>query len=149
VTAPSQIAAAMQQLIATRMDLMVDECVVTRAIPTDPTAPLDPGTGLPTAQAPSEVYTGPCTIAAPKDAPQRGRTVQDDSGVPNERVLRVPHVADLRPGDLVTVTASAFSPGLVGDRFVVVAEEERTYATYRRFIIRGSSWLAPSEVPTP
>jgi hypothetical protein len=149
VTAPSQIAAAMQQLISARMDLMVDECVVTRAPRPDPTAPLDPTTGLPTVRPRSEVYAGPCTIADPKDAPQGGRTVQDDSGVPNERVLRVPHVADLRPGDLVTVTASAFSPGLVGDRFIVDTEEERTYATYRRFVIRGSSWLAPSEAPTP
>jgi hypothetical protein len=143
------IAAAMAQLIKVREDLMVDECTVTRAPRPAQSAPLDPATGLPTQPVSELVYTGSCTLADPKDAPQGGRTVQDDSGVPNERVLRVPHRAALRPGDLVTVTASLSSPGLVGDRFVVVGEEERSYATYRRFIVRGSSWLATSQAPTP
>lgn len=145
----SQIATAMQQLIAARLDLMVDECIVTRTSAPDPAAPLNPATGLPDSDPSDEVYSGPCTVADPKDAPQGGRTVQDDSGVPNERVLRVPHTAALRPGDMVTVITSLSSPGLVGDRFVVLGEEERSYATYRRYALRGSSWLAPSSAPTP
>lgn len=143
------IATAMAQLIAVREDLMVDECTVTRATQADPTAPLAPATGLPATPSSQDVYAGPCAIADPKDAPQGGRTVQDDSGVPNERVVRLPHGGDLRPGDLMTVTASLSSPGLAGDRFVVIGEEERSFATYRRYIVKGSSWLAPSEAPTP
>jgi hypothetical protein len=40
------------------------------------------------------------------------------------------------------MTACAFSPGLVGQTFVVLHEDPRTYATFRSFTVRGSSWLA-------
>ena len=75
---------------------------------------------------------------------QGPRTVNDEAGVPNQRILRVPHRAALEPGDLVTVTACLRSPGLVGSTFTVAGEEERTYGTYRRYVLRGSSWEATS-----
>lgn len=142
MTAPrTQIAAAMAQLIAAREERMVDECTVTRPGEHTATPDLDPDTGMPltTPDAP-EVYAGPCTVADPSSALQGHRTVNDEAGVPNQRILRVPHRADLQPGDLVTVTASLVSPGLVGSTFIVAGEEERTYATYRRYMVRGSSW---------
>jgi hypothetical protein len=85
----------------------------------------------------------PCTISDPSSALVGNRTVVDDGGVPNRRILKTPHRYDLRPGDLLTVTLASVSPGLVGDVFTIVGEEERSYATYRRFVIRGASWLAP------
>lgn len=136
-----QIAAAMAQLIAVREDLMVDECTVTRPADQAATPDLDPATGMPLAGPDDpEVYAGPCTIADPSSALQGHRTVNDEAGVPNQRILRVPHRAALQPGDLVTITTSAVSPGLVGSVFSVAGEEERSYATYRRFVLRGSSW---------
>lgn len=140
MTAGGQIAAAMQQLIACREDLMVDECTVTRPAPVGQTPDLDADGNVPDADD-TEVYAGPCTVADPSSALRGTRTVTDEAGAPNNRVLRVPHRADLQSGDLVTVTASAVSPGLVGDVFVVVGEDERSYGTYRRYVLRGSSWL--------
>ena len=75
----------------------------------------------------------------------RQGTPSDEAGVPSARVLKVPHRAALRPGDLLTVTASASSSGLVGDRFVVSGEEERSFAGYRRYLLRGNSWRPSSE----
>ena len=134
-----QISAAMGQLIATRLELMIDECRVTRpdALPQTPELDAD-GNVTPDDAAP--VYEGPCTIANPRSALQGNRTATDDAGVRNHRILRVAQGAALRPGDLVTVTATAVSPGLLGSVFVVAGEEERTYATYRRYQLRGSSW---------
>jgi hypothetical protein len=143
VTSPAraQLAAAMTQLTAARTEQMVDTCFVER--PADPgqTPELD-ADGNVIVPPPETVYDGPCTISDPSSAQISGRTVTDEAGVPSTRWLKVPHAADLRPGDQLTVTASAFSPGLVGDTFTVLGEEERSYATYRRFQLRGSSWLA-------
>lgn len=130
--------AAMEQLIAIRQDLMIDECTVER--PADlPQTPVLDADGNVVTPAPTTVYVGRCTIADPSSTLQGYRTVNDDAGVPNQRVLRVPHAADLRPGDLLTVTASAVSPGLIGDVFTVAGEDERSYATYRNYRLRGST----------
>jgi hypothetical protein len=136
-----QAEAAMAQLTAARTDQMVDACLVAR--PADPgqTPELD-ADGNVVPLAPETVYDGPCTISDPTSAQLSGRTSNDQAGVPAQRYLKVPHAADLRPGDQLTVTAATFSPGLVGDSFVVQGEEERSYATYRRYLLRGSSWLA-------
>lgn len=138
----TQIRAAMAQLIARRGDLMLDECTVTRPETVEQTPVLDADGNVADLPDPT-VYAGRCTVADPRSALQANRTVSDESGAPNQRVLRLPSdSAGLRPGDVVEVTASLVSPGLVGDRFVVVGEEERTYATYRRYQVRGSSWVS-------
>lgn len=140
-----QIAAAMAALIAVREDLMVDECTATRPDPQTGDGPLDPDTGMPTeAAAAPPVYSGPCVVADPGSGSLQNRSTTDEGGVPNQRVLRTPHRAALLPGDLVTVTVCAFSPGLVDSVFVVIGEEERTYATFRKYVLRGSSWEATS-----
>jgi hypothetical protein len=138
--ADPRIAAAMARLIGVREELMVDEGTITRPGDLGPTPELDPDTGLPVNPAAEPVYTGmPCTISDPSSALVGNRTVVDDGGVPNRRILKTPHRYDLRPGDLLTVTLASVSPGLVGDVFTIVGEEERSYATYRRFVIRGAS----------
>jgi hypothetical protein len=137
-----QIAAAMAQLIAVREDLMVDEGTVTRPAAQEQTPVLD-GNGMPVGGAAVTVYTEmPCTVADPSSALVANRTVTDQAGVPNRRTLRTPHRFTLLPGDLFTVTAASISPGLVGDTFLVIGEEERSYGTYRRYVLRGSSWLS-------
>ena len=137
--ARAQLTAAIGLLASVAEDRMVDTCTVSRPAQLPQTPALD-GDGNPTEPDAPTVYDGPCTIAKPTAAQITGRTVNDQSGVPNLRVLKVPHGADIRPGDLVTVTAPAFAPGLTGDRFVVLGEEEQTFAAYRRFTLRGSSW---------
>ena len=122
----AEIERAYARLTGARTDQMVDTCTVTR-----------PGVGDP-------VYEGPCTFSNPTSTSLIGvRTTVDESGVPNQRVLKVPHTADLLAGDVVECTSSLLSPGLVGDEFVIVGEDERSYATCRRFQVRGSSWVSP------
>lgn len=131
------MAAAMAQAIALRESLMVDTCRVTR----DTGESTEDADGNVIPADPTVVYEGRCTIADPSTAILAGRTSNDQAGVPDQRVLRVPHTAALDDGDRLTVTAAAVSPGLIGEVFVVVGDEDhRSYATYRRYRLRGSSW---------
>lgn len=128
-------------LIAAREAQMQDEGFATRPAAG---APVLDDNGMPTPVDGDEIYAGKCTVSDPSSG-QRGRTgtTLDEAGVPNARILKVPNDSPgLLPGDVWEVTASRFSPGLVGDRFVVVAEQERSYATCRRYLLRGSSWLS-------
>lgn len=136
-----QAEAAMAALTAARTDQMVDAAFVTR--PPDPgqTPELD-ADGNVVDEPPETVYDGPATFSQPTEADAQDQTTNDDSAVPVEAVLKVPHGAGLRPGDLVTVTAALFSPGLVGDRFVVVRQQEKSYAASERYSLRGSSWVS-------
>lgn len=138
-----QIAAGMATLTSVRSTLLVDHGVATRPGDATQTPVLDADGNIVDPSAPV-VYDGPCAVVQPKQAPLRNRTDNDDAGDPEERELQVPHTADLRTGDLFTVTASAFSPGMVGDVFVVVREDERSYATCRHYVLRGSSWQPPA-----
>jgi hypothetical protein len=140
-SALAQLQQAMAQLTAARHQQMVDTCRVTRPAELPQTPELD-GDGNPVIPDDVVVYEGPCTVSDPTTALLGGRTSDDQSGVPNQRIAKLPHDADLRPGDLLTVTVAVFSPGMAGDAFVIVGEEERSYATYRRYLLRGSSWLA-------
>jgi hypothetical protein len=97
----------------------------------------------------TQVHEGPGMMSDPTTPAQQGRTSNDEAGVPNQRVLKLGHDADLRPGDIATCVSARWSPGLVGDTFVVMAEEERSVALYRRYLVRGSSWQAQSSEPTP
>jgi hypothetical protein len=141
-SALEQLQRAMAQLTAARHEQMLDACTVTRPGELSQTPELDADGNVIGGAADPTVYAGRCTISDPTTALLGGRTSDDEAGVPNQRIAKLPHDADLRPGDLLTVTAAAFSPGMVGDAFVIVGEEERSYATYRRYLLRGSSWLA-------
>lgn len=139
-----QITAGMAQLQSARAVTLVDGCTVTRAAEVGQTPALD-GDGNITAPADTVVYSGPCSYALPKQAPLRRMTTNDEGGDPEQRQLRLPIGSpDLRAGDVVTCTAAAFSPGLIGDQAVIDREDERTFATYRAYILRGSSWQEPS-----
>lgn len=146
LSAAEQYAAAMAQLIAARTAQMLDTGTAVRPADVGQTPVLD-ADGNATEAAGATVYAGPCTVSDPTMAQRGARTSNDQSGVPDERVLKVPHAAELRPGDLFTVNTSAFSPDMVGDVFLVVGELEKSYATSRRYRIRGSSWRSPPVGP--
>lgn len=138
-----QISAGMAQLQAVRATMMVDACTVTRAANVGQTPVLDADGNITAPDA--TIYSGPCSYALPKQAPLRRMTTNDEAGDPEQRQLRLPiGSATLRAGDVVTCTAAAFSPGLVGDEAVIDREDERTFATFRAYILRGSSWQPSS-----
>jgi hypothetical protein len=130
----------MAALTAAREQQMPDECTVTRTPPPAPTPELDADGNIAAPNASPPIYEGPCTVFSPSAAVISGQTVNDQSGVPDAQMLKVPHRADLQPGDVVTVTAAAYAPGLVGETFHVTREGARSYATYRLYQLRGSSW---------
>lgn len=140
----AQYAAGMAQLQAARTGQMLDACAVTRPENVGQTPVLDAAGNVPNPADPT-TYSGPCTLARFRSSGVRATiapTVNDQAGVPEPRTLRVPHGADVRSGDRVQMTACAFSPELVGQVFAVLHEDPRTYATYRSFTVRGSSWQA-------
>jgi hypothetical protein len=144
VALADQYAAGMAQLIAARAEQMVDACMVTRGADPGQTPELD-ADGNVVPAAPETIWDGPCVLARFRSGGTRASaapTTNDDASIPELRTLKVPHAAELRSGDLLTMTACAFSPGLVGQTFVVLHEDPRTYATFRSFTVRGSSWLA-------
>lgn len=137
-----QIAAGMAQLTAARTTTLLDACTVTRPADVGQTPTLDADGNV--TDPDGTVYSGPCSYNLPKQAPLRRLTTTDEAGDPEQRQLRLPIGSpDLRAGDVVTCTAAAFAAGLVGDEAVIDREDERTYATYRAYILRGSSWSAP------
>lgn len=134
-----RIRAGMAQLTAARTETFLDACVITLAADPGQTPVLD-ADGNATTDPDATLYTGPCSLADPRLATLRNRTVTDQAGVPDQRSLRLPlDSPDVPIGAVATMTASAFSPGLIGDEFVIIREDERSYATYRAHIVRGST----------
>lgn len=142
----------MAALTAARAAQMVDTCTISRPTAPVQTPVLDADGNAPATPG-AQVYDGPCLIGNARV--QRGMRVSikpnaNDLDVAlSIRGLKLPaDAADLRPGDLVTVTASAFTPSLVGERLEVLREDMRTYSTYRSYELKGSSWLSPPPGPS-
>jgi hypothetical protein len=110
--------------------LMVDECTITRAGEGEPvfnetTMQYDPPPG-------STVYTGRCRVqltgamAGTPEAAERVLVVQ-------RATVQVPiSVTGVEVDDVVTITASAHDPDLVGNRYRVRSLFAKTHATARR-----------------
>lgn len=138
----ARIQAGVAQAIAARTATMVDAGTASRPADVGQTPALD-GDGNYSTPDDQTAYSGPCLLARFKSSGARASvqsTVDDADGVPEPRTLKVPHGADVRPGDLWTMTACPFSPELVGQVFRVLHEDPRSYATFRSFYVRGSSW---------
>lgn len=126
-------------LVAWRERRMVDVC---RAV-TDPdpqhTPELD-GNGMPLpGTGGGVVYEGRCQVAQPSGG-VRGAQVLDDRGVPVSRLLLLPASSPtLAPGTVVKLLAAPHAPGLVGETLIVAAEDERSWASHRRYRVRGRS----------
>lgn len=127
-------------LAARRARLLPDVWRVLRPGAQSQTPELDDNGDVVAGDAP-QVFEGPGMMSDPTTPAQNGLSSSDDSGVPNQRVLKLGQDADLRPGDIAVCLSAKWSPSLVGDRFVVLHEEERSVALYRRYVVRGSSWL--------
>ena len=102
--------------------MMTDICAVARnGIPTGPPFTIDPTTGLATGAAPVAVYSGPCWVSSPAVS-SRVRELESagDEVFFLVSSLSVPvSAARILVDDLVTVTASTFTPNLVGMVFRV------------------------------
>lgn len=127
-----------------------DTCRVTRPGELAQTPDLDDDGNIVAADAPV-VYEGTFSLLDPSRLVGRTGTFADAAGVPYANAAKFPHHADLRPGDVVKVLTATYSPGLVGDELVVFGEDQRSFATHRRYLLRGSSWAPPlsSAFPAP
>lgn len=108
--------------------LMVDACTVKRLASTS----TDPETGVITPTY-TTVYTGKCKVqqSAPATAPT---TVGEAEIFVGQLALHLPVSATgPAPDDLVTVTASALDPDLVGKTFHLRGPAHKSYPTAHRF----------------
>jgi hypothetical protein len=109
--------------------LMVDTCTITRVTG----GSSDPETGVRT-QTTTVVYTGKCRFKMYPRSPGRRTDVAEASVVEVDEELQIPMSATgVQVEDIVTVTASALDPALVGRAFRVASQAAKTHATMRRF----------------
>jgi hypothetical protein len=117
--------------------LMVDACTITRR--TGQTT--DDLTGAVT-PATTTVYTGPCKVqTSGSGAMGRRYDVAETTVVMLRLELHLPMAtsAAVARGDLVTVTASATDPGLVGRTWHIHDLSHKSWATARRFLIEEAT----------
>jgi len=111
--------------------LMVDTCEITR--PGEPVT--DPETGNVT-DSMTEVYSGICKVQS-KDSSVASLDVAAASFVVVSRQVHIPAgVADVRNGDVVTVTASLLNPFGVGKRYRVEGFTPDSYETAARIPVK-------------
>lgn len=110
--------------------LMVDTCTVVRVT----AATTDPDTGVIAPPTYSTIYSGACKIQ--QTAPATGSTVAGQADVLiGQLQLHLPvttTTGNVAPNDLVTITACAFDPSLVGKTFALRGPAHKSYATARR-----------------
>ena len=94
---------------------------------------LDPLTG---ADVPTfaDVYSGPCYTRYPglafEQNPEAGGAVYTISRL----VVRIPHGAQIRPGDLVTIDADPDSPQMAGTTVRVASADDQSQASAQRLL---------------
>jgi hypothetical protein len=107
--------------------IQTDTCTIT--IPGAPT--LDPDTAVLTDTA-TELYSGQCRIR-PRQVQDRMTEVGADEVGVTAHVVTVPiSVVEIPPGAIVTVTASAADPDLVGRQFTILGAIHGSQITGRR-----------------
>lgn len=125
--------AALMRGRALAEQLMVDTCTVTRI--TGESTNEDTGVVTPTT---STVYTGRCRV-------QQSQLGADSTPAdPGEAYVRLVafemqlpmSVVGLRIGDVITITASALDPDLVGRAFNILGLAHKTHATARRIQVQ-------------
>ena len=118
-------------LRAAAESLMVDACTIER--PGEPVT--DPETGNVTPSM-TPVYSGKCKVAS-KDSSVATPDVAGASFVVVSRQVHVPAgVADIRDGDVVTVTASLLNPFGVGKQYRVEGFEPDSFDTAARLPVK-------------
>lgn len=126
-------AAALARGRALAESLMVDACTITRL--TGETTNEDTGVVTPTT---STVYTGRCRV---QQSQLGADSVPSDPGEAYVRLVafevQLPmSVLGLRVQDVVTITASALDPDLVGRQFNILGLAHKTHATARRIQVQ-------------
>jgi len=112
--------------------LMVDTCQITRVNPA--TTTIDPDTGVIT-PAYTTVYSGKCRLKLPT-ATARPLAVGEAQVFTQHPILSLPALTTgVEIDDIVTITASALMPLLVGRVFHVRAKPGQTHETAARFEI--------------
>jgi hypothetical protein len=112
---------------AAALALMVDACTIQRLT----SSTTDPVTGVPTPTY-ATIYAGRCRVQQ-----QTATAGARDVGEANLLLLRLEmqlpmSVTGLQVDDVVTVTASALDPDLIGRRFRIRDLAHKTHATSRR-----------------
>jgi hypothetical protein len=108
--------------------LMVDSCAITRRSGST----VDPETGVITPTY-TTVYTGPCRLRLPT-ATARPLTVGEAQEFTQHPTLSLPALTTgVEIDDIVTITASALMPALVGRVFHVRGKPSQTHMTAGRF----------------
>lgn len=109
-------------------ELQVDTCTITRRSGST----TDPETGDITPTY-TTVYTGPCRLKLPT-ATARPLTVGEAQEFTQHPTLSLPALTTgVEIDDLVTITASALMPALVGRKFHVRGKPSQTHMTAARF----------------
>lgn len=106
-------------------------CTIRRVVGTT----LDPLTGadVPVYAVP-DVYSGPCYTRYPglafEQNPEAGGAVYTISRL----VVRIPHGAQVRPGDLVTIDADPDNPQMAGTTVRVASADDQSQASAQRLL---------------
>lgn len=111
--------------------LMVDSCTITR-----PGAPVtDPDTGAVT-NASTPVYSGMCKVQS-KDSATSKPDAGEHSFVVVSRQVHIPaNAADVRDGDVVTITASLLNSFTVGNKYRVEGFTPDSFDTASRLPVK-------------
>lgn len=113
--------------------LMTDECTISRP---DPDGTFDPATGL-TSYTPTDLYMAQkCRLRAPSLADRETFSGEHEFTL-QDAVLSLPiEAVGLKTNDLVTVTASALDPDLIGRQYTLIAVHRGSQITARRCVVR-------------
>jgi hypothetical protein len=119
--------------------LMADTCRIVRGDPGRAAATLNPATLQLAEPADVVVYDGKCLIGGGGNAGARQQVGHADSQRQQYWVLLPLTAPQIRRGDVLTVTASARDPQLVGARLVVVDQVVRTLAVARKVFLEAAA----------
>jgi hypothetical protein len=112
--------------------LMIDTCAITRR-----SGPLatDPVTGKATA-ASTPIYSGKCKVQSKDSATSTPEAGEHSFTIVSRQVHIPANAADIKDGDLITITASALNAFTVGKKYVVEGFTPDSFDTAARLPVR-------------
>lgn len=126
------LTAVLPELRAQAASLRTAACTITRPS-TDGT--FDPETGT-TTYPETTIYEGECRLRAPSLADRETFSGEHEFTL-QDAVLSLPiEAVGLKTNDLVTVTASAMDPDLIGRQYTLIAVHRGSQITARRCVVR-------------
>lgn len=130
-------AALLDQARAFAVSEWTDTCTITRAV----AASTDKTTGATVPTTTLTIYTGICRLQQPPDQAATGTDQGEAYRLMTRRGLQLPVVesADVRPDDIVTMTACAKDPAAVGQVFTVRDDASKSEASTRRLGVQAAT----------